>query len=107
MEQPLYGSSSGASGQSDTLPPGITLEQRAGLACLPTGIDQTRLTLNNKLRVLNCLVFATPHNFWVAGDGTREADALRDSIRSSTGQYAWLDEGDWECTFSPDGPLPS
>ena len=106
LQQPVY-RSSGASGQSDTLPPGVTLEQSAGLGCLPDGIEQNRLTLNNKLRVLNCLVFATPHNFWVAGDGTREADALRDSIRSSTGEYAWLDEGDWECTVSPDGPLPS
>ena len=106
LQQPVY-RSSGASGQSDTLPPGVTLEQSAGLGCLPDGIEKERLTLNNKLRVLNCLVFATPHNFWVAGDGTREADALRDSIRSSTGEYAWLDEGDWECTVSPDGPLPS
>ena len=106
LEQPVY-RSSGASGQSDTLPPGVTLEQSAGLGCLPDGIEQNRLTLNNKLRVLNCLVFATPHNFWVKGSGTRGADLLKGMIDSETGRYNWLDRGDWECTFSPDGPLPS
>ena len=106
LQQPVY-RSSGASGQSDTLPPGVTLEQSAGLGCLPDGIEQNRLTLNNKLRVLNCLVFATPHSFWVKGSGTRDADLLKGLIDSSTGRYNWLDYGDWECTYSPDGPLPS
>ena len=106
LEQPLH-EVSGASVQSDTLPPGVTLEQGPGLACLPAGIDQTRLTLDNKLRVLDCLVFSTPHDFWVRGDGTRVADLLKGMIDSSTGRYNWLDCGDWECTFSPDWLLPS
>ena len=106
LQRPVY-KSSGAGGQSDTLPPGVTLEQGAGLRCLPDGIEKDRLTLNNKLRVLNCLVFATPHSFWVKGNGARAADLLKGMIDSSTGQYNWLDRGDWECTVSSDGPLPS
>ena len=111
LQQPVY-RSSGASGQSDTLPPGVTLEQSAGLGCLPTGIDQDRLTLNNKLRVLNCLVFATPHSFWVQGTGTRVADTLRRQITNSSSRFAWLDSGDWKCSDppigrTPQGPVPS
>ena len=106
LQRPVY-ESSGASGQSDNPPPGVTLDQGPGLACLPARIDKDRLTLDNKLRVINCLVFATPHSFWVKGDGTRVADLLKGLIDSSTGRYNWLDRGDWECTYSPDGPLPS
>ncbi len=106
LEQPLY-EVSGASVQSNTLPPDVTLEQGSGLACLPAGIDHNRLTLSNKLRVLNCLVFSTPHYFWVKGSGTRDAEQLKSAIDSSTGRFAWLDRGDWSCTKSPEGPVPS
>ena len=88
-----------------TTPPLADLQQGTGLGCLPDGIVGQDLTLNNKLNVLNCLVFATPHSFWVKGSGTREAEALKEAIID--GNFAWLDRGDWECTKSPDGPIPS
>ena len=66
------------------------------------------LTLTNKLVVLNCLVFSTPHSFWVQGDnGSRDAERLRRAIDSPFTRFAWLDRGDWVCTKSPSGPLPS
>ena len=80
-----------------------------GLDCLPQSVSNgADLTLTNKLVVLNCLVFATPHEFWVQGDErSRDADRLKDAIDSRYGRFAWLDRGDWECTLSPDGPVPS
>ena len=80
-----------------------------GLDCLPQSVSNgAELTLTNKLVVLNCLVFSTPHEFWVQGDnGSRDADRLKDAIDSRFGRFAWLDRGDWVCTKSPDGPLPS
>lgn len=108
LQRPVYKpSSGGASGQSVNPPPNVTLDQGAGLDCLPSGVDKDRLTLDNQMRVINCLVFATPHSFWVKGDGTRTADLLKGLIDSPNGRYNWLDSGDWECTYSPDGPLPS
>ena len=111
LEVPVYDPSS-QSGQSTSTLSVEDLEQNPGLRCLPDGIVGADLTLNNKLRVVNCLVFATPHDFWVAGDGTREADTLRDLIR--TGRYAWLGYGDWRCSDppaplprTPQGPVPS
>ena len=79
-----------------------------GLDCLPAGVEGADLTLSNKLVVLNCLVFATPHDFWVEGDKpNRDAERLRRAIDSQYTRFAWLDRGDWECTLSPDGPIPS
>ena len=79
-----------------------------GLDCLPAGVEGADLTLSNKLVVLNCLVFATPHDFWVEGDKpNRDAERLRRAIDSQYTRFAWLDRGDWECTLSPDGPVPS
>ena len=85
-----------------TPPPTIDPAMGTGLGCLPAGVDGSRLTLRNKLLVLNCLVFSTPHSFWVAGDGVRDAEALRTDAR-----WSWIGTGDWECSFSPDGPLTS
>ena len=110
---PLYSPDS-PSGQNGTTHTDAELEQRPGLGCLPANVVGADLTLDNKLKVLNCLVFATPHNFWVEGSGTREADALREAIDDSNGRFAWLDSGDWECTFPEavirailQGPVPS
>ena len=102
LEQPYY-ASSGAGGTGITPPPTIDPALKAGLGCLPQGVDGSRLTLGNKLLVLNCLIFSTPHSFWVKeDDGVREAEALRTDAR-----WSWIGTGDWECSFSPDGPLPS
>ncbi len=55
-----------------------------GLDCLPKSVSNgADLTLTNKLVVLNCLVFATPHDFWVEGDKpNRDAERLRRAIDS-------------------------
>ena len=80
-----------------------------GLDCLPQSVSNgAELTLTNKLVVLNCLVFSTPHDYWVQGDhSSRDAERLRRAIDSPFTRFAWLDRGDWECTLSPDGPIPS
>ena len=106
LERPLYGSTSGGRAPA---PRNVSREQGPGLGCLPTNVDGTRLTLSNKLLVLNCLVFDTPHSFWVRGDASsREAKQLKREIDSPTGRYAWLKRGDWVCSsIAPDGPVPS
>ena len=93
-----------------TMPP-FSVVQGPGLDCLPRGVDGARLTLSNKLLVLNCLVFDTPHSFWVKGDASsREAKQLKREIDSPTGRYAWLKRGDWICSpkhVGVQGPVPS
>ena len=103
LEQP-YHASSGAGGTGVTPPPTIDPAMGTGLGCLPAGVDGSRLTLRNKLLVLNCLVFSTPHSFWVTDEnGVRKAEALRTDPR-----WSWIGTGDWECSPpAPDGPLPS
>ena len=79
--------------------PTVSVVQGPGLDCLPRGVDGARLTLRNKLLVLNCLVFDTPHSFWVKGDASsREAKQLKREIDSPSGRYAWLKRGDWLCS---------
>ena len=80
-----------------------------GLDCLPQSVsDGAYLSLANKLVVLNRLVFSTPHDFCVKGEKReRDAEQLRRAIDSQYTRFAWLDRGDWECTLSPDGPIPS
>ncbi len=109
LEEPYYvnagdGQSAGGSAAKDVTPPPITdPAMRPGLGCLLDLVDGSRLTLGNKLRVLNCLVFSMPHSFWVAGEnGVRDAEALRTDDR-----WDWIGTGDWGCSVSPDGPLPS
>lgn len=81
--------SSGASGASGS---------STGFECLPSN-GQAPATLQGKLDVLNCLVFDTPHSFWV-----NRANELKRRIDNA---HTWLGYGDWECTASPDGPVPS
>ena len=109
LEEPYYlsaadGQSAGGSATRDVTPPPIINPAiRPGLGCLPDLVDGSRLTLGNKLRVLNCLVFSTPHSFWVTDEnGVRKAEALRTDDR-----WDWVGTGDWGCSVSPDGPLPS
>ncbi len=81
-----------------------------GLDCLPQGVSNgADLTLTNKLVVLNCLVFSTPHDYWVQGDNvSRDAERLRRAIDSPSARFAWLNRGDWVCTDpAPEGPVPS
>lgn len=72
-----------------------------GLGCLPSDSSEPS-TLQAKLNVLNCLVFDTPHSFWV-GNGANELKRRIDTA------YDWLGYGDWVCTtaVAPEGPVPS
>ena len=78
-----------------------------GLDCLPQGVSNgADLTLTNKLVVLNCLVFSTPHDFWVgSSDGTGDVESLRTGPQAD--RWAWLAFGDWVCTSFFQGPVPS
>ena len=111
LEIPCYGDTGGVqaagAGAASTCSSNLKLEP--GLKCLPSGVVGEFLTIENKLRVLNCLIFATPHDFWVADkDGIRKADKLKEEdIAEKDRRWDWLGFGDWECTLSPDGPLPS
>ena len=80
------------------------LVQGTGLDCLPSKVRGGDLTVDNKLRVLNCLVFDTHHSFWVD-----DADDMRRELGAG-GRYAWIGQKasmDWECTLFADGPLPT
>ena len=76
--------------------------QSTGLDCLPSSQGQPTTTQGN-LDVLNCLVFDTPHSFWVDQSlKTIDTNALK-----ASGRYDWLGYGDWECSSWLDGPLPT
>ena len=93
LTPPLYNASSdGGTGPRDGPPEDYLLA--TGFDCLPAGVDGTRLTLEHKIEVLNCLVFATPRDFWIS-----QADNLLNDLRFSK----WLEYGDdWSCTLFPD-----
>ena len=64
LETPVYRANSDSELAATTVPSLEARRLRPGMGCLPDGIVGQDLTLNNKLKVLNCLVFATPHDFW-------------------------------------------
>lgn len=68
----------------------------AGMDCVPSTEPST---LQGKLDALNCLVFKTPHDFWV-----NITEDNRDTLEDDT---EWLGVGNWECDVVFDGPLPS
>ena len=92
---------SGASGASDAPTP----IQRAGFDCLPYS-GRAPDTLQGKLDVLNCLVFDTPHRFWVnsADELKRRIDyRYRRADGVMVGPHNWLGyDQDWECSYFPD-----
>ena len=106
---PLYDSSNndgGAGGESITTPPAVIPKLGTGLDCLPAGVVGKDLSLSNKLVVLNCLVFSTPHSFWVGSpDGHGDVESLRTGPHAD--RWAWLAFGDWVCTSFFQGPVPS
>ena len=109
LAAPYYGGVRGIRSPAPDPPLAPFLTQETGLGCLPSGVSGRHLTLANKIRVLNCLVFATPHDFWVVGaDGARPADQLmEEDIPNDQKRWNWLGFEEWDCTKSPDGPLPS
>lgn len=98
--------SSGASGASDAPTP----IQRAGFDCLPYS-GRAPATLQGKLDVLNCLVFDTPHSFWVssADELKRRIDhRYRRADGVMVGPHNWLGyDQDWECSYFPNVSISS
>lgn len=66
-----------------------------GMDCVPSSEPST---LPKKIGAVNCLVFRTPHGFWVSisDDDARTLDRTR-----------WLGVGNWQCDAVFDGALPS
>ena len=95
----------GAGGTSET-PSTI---QRTGFGCIPwSGREPS--SVEDKIAVVNCLVFDTPHSFWVdnATELHRRIDnAYERSDGAMVDRLDWLGYGDWECTLWADGPLPT
>ena len=70
-----------------------------GLDCIG---DAEPATEQGKIDALNCLVFDTPHSFWLnSGDSTIL------SANRTADKYNWLGFGDWSCSTFADGPVPS
>ena len=109
LAAPYYGGVRGIRSPAPDPPLAPLLAQEAGLGCLPSGVSGRHLTLANKMRVLNCLVFETPHDFWVVGtNGKRPADQLmEEDIPKDQKRWDWLGFENWDCTFAPQGPVPS
>ena len=73
-----------------------------GFDCIPATAPSS---LTRKLEALNCLVFDTPHSWWVTN-----VLVLKRRIEppSTYPQYSFLQYGAGDkCSFSPDGPTPS
>ena len=110
LEHPLYvPQSAGAVGQSTAPnPPPIPALGR-GLDCMPTGIRGNDLTTRNRITVLNCLVFSTPHRFWRdRSRETRDDNAFKRDDRWKV--VRWFNYGDWRCSGPLrllNGPVPS
>ncbi len=111
LNAPLYGSTAGGTmGASAGPTTPVSLGAEGGLDCLPTGVDGDRLTLANKLKVLNCLVFSTPHGFWVA----QSFKTIDNNALKASGRFDWINYGDWRCSAPFEGlktllngPVPS
>ena len=105
----------GATGQSVTPPPTPVVPPNTGVDCIAAGAPAPS-SLADKMRVLSCLVFDTPHQFWVVQSiKTKSNNDLEES-----GRYDWdgFSYGpDWRCTdprqvnglnlITPQGPKPS
>ena len=86
----------GASGMASGAVSGST-----GLDCVP---ETAPITNIGKLRVLDCLIFDTPHSFW---RNSGDSSTLRSKIGGDETRYNWMGSGDWECTSWFDLAMPS
>ena len=111
LDAPLYDSQTAAGTSRAPTPPLVPpLPLGTGLECLPAGVEGERLTLTNKLKVLNCLVFSTPHSFWVA----ESLKTIDNNALKASGRFNWINYGDWRCSSIVEavkpvfnGPVPS
>lgn len=110
LEDPLYvPQSAGAAGQSTAPNPPPIPALGTGLDCLPAGIRGNDLTTRNRITVLNCLVFSTPHRFWRdRSRETKDDNAFKRDDRWKV--VRWFNYGDWRCSGPLrllNGPVPS
>ena len=99
----LIDSARSSSESSSTRTPIVT--PLTGANCILPG--DKAMTDGAKIAALNCLVFDTPYSFWLAQsefDIDSNALALASKV---DGRYDWLGYEHWDCTSSPDGPLPA
>lgn len=78
--------------------PTPTPVSREGVNCLYSG--ETADTMSERIETLNCLVFDTPHSFWVTQSSKTKTG--NDLAAASDNRYSFLGYGDWECSRSPD-----
>ena len=99
------GASGGGTRDSDTSPP---TPEPSGFGCLiRAGANPTT---QEKLDALNCLVFATPHSFWLehGADFRQLVDGPPYQLGEglTIGPYNWFSYGGGDvCSTSPDGPI--
>lgn len=91
------GSDGGVSGSADTPDP---LPTGTGVNCLASGVNGANLPLASKIRVLNCLVFDTPHSFWI----DQSAKSISSNDLKASRRYDWLGYGNWQCDRVPEAP---
>ena len=92
------GSDGGVSGSADTPDP---VPAGTGVNCLASGLNGANLPLASKIRVLNCLVFDTPHSFWI----DQSAKSISSNDLKASRRYDWLGYGNWQCDVVPDAPV--
>ena len=91
------GSDGDVSGSADTPDP---LPTGTGVNCRAPGVNGANLPLASKIRVLNCLVFDTPHSFWI----DQSAKSISSNDLKASRRYDWLGYGNWQCDRVPEAP---
>ena len=97
----------GAGGTSDE---NTTTTPRSGVDCLPySGRDP--VDKQERLAVLNCLVFNTPHSYWTSSNSDIKSWIVSGFTRrgdnNSMPAQSWLGYKDWVCTDFLQGPVVS
>ncbi len=95
------GNPAGDSGQDRTTRGEDTEGQESGLSCIPaqgTPDAAAGASLSTRLRVLNCLLFATPWTFWLDLADDSDTSSLT-AYDARAGAVPWLYRGDLICTI--------
>ena len=92
----LDNTTAGSSGSSGNGAVGNSAPDRVGINCLRPG--ESTNNLQDKMNVLNCLVFGTPHSFW-----QNQPRTLNDSELYTLTRYRdILGYDNWSCSIAPD-----
>ena len=92
----LDNTTAGSSGSSGSGAVGNSAPDRVGINCLRPG--ETTNTLQDKMNVLNCLVFDTPHSFWQ----NQPRDQEQSELYTLTRYRNILGYDNWSCSWAPD-----